>query len=151
MLFHASFDFPLPRFNHHHILLKVYHITCCSWLFRVRPSPLFSFSVECVSWYWVGGSEKKYITRSLGIGGPDVKRYHLQFGWTKCPIRERFEPRSRFNSRLQTAEFRWMWSWMHSVARSAAMFVVSQASTWLWHMRDLIYIVTCGFWTNRIV
>ena len=41
VLFHASFDFPLPRFNHHHILLKVYHITCCSWLFRVRPSPLF--------------------------------------------------------------------------------------------------------------
>ena len=64
--------------------------------------PFFSFSVECVSWYWVGGSEKKYITRSLGTGGPDVKRYHLQFGWTKCTICERFEPRSHFNSRFQS-------------------------------------------------
>ena len=36
LLFHTSFDFPLPRFNHHHILFKVYHIICCSWLFRVR-------------------------------------------------------------------------------------------------------------------
>ena len=25
----------------------------------------------------------------------------------------------------------------------------SQASTWLSHMRNLIYCVTCGFWTNR--
>ena len=23
-------------------------------LFFVRPSPFFSFSIECISWYWVG-------------------------------------------------------------------------------------------------
>ena len=84
MLFHASFDFPLPRFNHHHILLRVYHITCCSWLFRVRPSPLF-FRLASNAFPDIGSvaRKKKNITRSLGI----------------C---ERFEPRSHFNGRLQS-------------------------------------------------
>ena len=113
----------------------------------------FSKFIECVSWYWVGGSEKKQnFTRSLGIsGGPslvpqdDVKRYHLQFGWTKCTICERFEPRSHFNSRLQSfiVQVNVVLNALHrKISRHVLMFVVSQASTWLWHMRDLIYIVT---------
>ena len=97
LIFHCIF-----RFNHHHILLKVYNITCCSWLFRGRPSPLFFRLASNAFPDIVSVARKKNITRSLGIGGPDVKRYHLQFGWTKCTICERFEPRSHFNSRLQS-------------------------------------------------
>ena len=54
-------------------------ILVCFKLFVRLAIPFFcSFTVECVSWYWVGRIEKKkpkkIITRRLGIVGPGTPR-----------------------------------------------------------------------------
>ena len=62
---------------------------------KIRPSPFFSFSAECVSWCWVNRLDwkKKKLkrnTRSLRIEGPGTpgwreKFIHI-FGLTKCTM-----------------------------------------------------------------
>ena len=73
------------------------------------------------------------------------------FGLTKWTM-WKVQTQAHFSNRFQSLIVRVnvVLNALFSIARLAAMFVVSQASTWLWHMRDLIYVVTYGFWTNRI-
>ena len=59
----------VTEINVYRVFLVSNLMVFCFVLFCLRPSPFFSFSVECVSWFWVKKKSLKKITRSLRIGG----------------------------------------------------------------------------------
>ena len=80
----------VSEFVNAYVILIRYHITF------LRPSPIFSFSVECVSRYWVGRSDWK---KNLQKKNPEESRNRRPwyprmtlkvniyiFGLTKCTI-----------------------------------------------------------------
>ena len=86
---------PIQTFQHWNCLLtKILRISHPGLLQIICPSghPLFSsFTVECVSWYWVGRIEKKKNHKTSRNSRPWYPRTMLKinihiFGLTKCTI-----------------------------------------------------------------
>ena len=81
LVIHPSFDFPLPRlFNHHHRLLKVYNIFCCSWLFNSGKAitPFFRLASNAFP---------DILSRSVRLKKKTVKKKYHKKSWKRRPWR----------------------------------------------------------------